>query len=249
MFRAMLSIGTTLAGFFLSAVALAQTPAVPAMTADEIVERNAAARGGLQAWRAVQSMSMRGTMDAGHDMTLPYSLELKRPRLLRLELEFQGNTAVQVYDGTHGWKFRPFLGKRVVEEMSPLELRAAASETPLDGALIDYAAKGYRLELLGSDTVETKPAYKLKVTMPGKIVRNVWVDAGSFLEVKVDGTRRMDGKDRVMEVYLRDYRPEGGLLIPHVLETAIDGVKARHRLVVQNVTVNPTLAESRFARP
>ena len=30
---------------------------------EQVVEKNIAARGGLQAWRAVQSLSMRGKMD------------------------------------------------------------------------------------------------------------------------------------------------------------------------------------------
>src|ERR1700675_2777897 len=35
------------------------------LTAAQIVERNIAARGGLQAWRSVQAMSWAGKMDAG----------------------------------------------------------------------------------------------------------------------------------------------------------------------------------------
>ena len=40
-----------------------QSPAK--LTAEQVIEKNVAARGGLQAWRAVQSLSMSGKMDAG----------------------------------------------------------------------------------------------------------------------------------------------------------------------------------------
>src|SRR6202158_1948518 len=37
----------------------------PSLTAQQIVEKHVAARGGLQAWRAVQTMSWSGKLDAG----------------------------------------------------------------------------------------------------------------------------------------------------------------------------------------
>ena len=41
-------------------------------------------------------------------------MELKRPRKMRFELQFNGQTAVQVFDGANGWKLRSFLNRRVV---------------------------------------------------------------------------------------------------------------------------------------
>jgi hypothetical protein len=215
----------------------------------EIVERNVAARGGMEAWRAIRSISMGGEMDAGHGMKLPYTLDLQRPHRSRLELHFQGNTAVQVFDGKRGWKVRPYLGAGKIEDYTAYELRAAAAEAELDGMLMDYRAKGYSLEVSGHDQVQGKDAYKITVTMPGNIVRHLWLDAQTFLEMKIDGTRRMDGRDRAMETFIRDYRLESGLLMPHTFETAVQGVKGRQTLVVQSVVLNPQLDAKRFAKP
>ena len=87
------------------------------LTADQIVIKNVAARGGLQAWRAIHSMKMAGKMDAGSkdNVQLPFVLKMERPRKSRLEINFAGSTAVQVYDGANGWKVRPFLGRLQVE--------------------------------------------------------------------------------------------------------------------------------------
>jgi len=46
---------------------------------------------------------------------LPFRMELARPNRSRLEIQFQGQTAVQVYDGKAGWKLRPFLGRLEIE--------------------------------------------------------------------------------------------------------------------------------------
>ena len=219
------------------------------LSVDQIVQRNASVRGGAEAWRAVRSISMIGEMGAGRGVQLPYVLDQKRPLKSRFELEISGKKAIQIFDGTQGFKTRPVSRTTEWEPMTPVELRQAGSETELDGLLIDYQRKGHRLELMGQESVEGRNTYKLEVVMPSGLVRHLWVDSESFLEVKVDSTRRMDGKDRVLETYLRDYRPEAGLLMPHIFETATQGIKERQRLVIRTVFLNPTLEDSLFTRP
>jgi len=66
-----------------------------------------------------------------------------------VEVLFDGKTAVQVYDGAHGWKLRPFLNRHDVEPFTADEARTEASRDDLDGPLIDYAAKRTKVELDG----------------------------------------------------------------------------------------------------
>jgi len=220
--------------------------------AAQIVEKNVAARGGLAAWRSVQTMSMSGKMEAGgqQNTQLPFTLEMKRTRKTRLELDFQGQTAVQVYDGTNGWKLRPFLNRSDVEPYTPEELKQASDQADLDGLLIDYAAKGSKVQLEAMDRVEGRDAYKLKLTLKDGQTWRIWIDAETFLDVKIDGfPRRMDGKMRPVEISMRDYRSVQGVMVPYVLETAVEGVKQTHKMTIEKVVVNPNLDDSRFAKP
>jgi len=234
-------------------VVAADAPAASAqLTADQVVAKNIAAKGGLQAWRAVQSMSFSGKVEAGgkQNVQLRFVMEMKRPRKTRVEIEFANDKAIQTYDGANGWKLRPFLGRRDVEQFSAEELRSASMELQLDGPLVDYAAKGTKVELAGVEKVEGHDAYKLKLTMNGGQVRHLWVDAQTFLEVKIEGQpRRMDGKMRPVEIYYRDYKSVNGLMVPHVLETTVQGVKPSHKMTIENVAVNPKLEDSLFAMP
>lgn len=229
------------------------SPQAPAkLTAAQIVEKNVSAKGGLQAWRAVQTISFSGKMDAGGKakVQLPFVLEKKRPGKTRIELVFANDTAVQVYDGVNGWKLRPYLGRRDVEPYSPEELKSAAFESDLDGPLVDYATKGNKVELEGVEKVENHDAYKLKLTMKGGQVQHIWVDTETFLDVKVEGTpRRMDGKMRPVSIYLRDYKDVNGLMIPYVSETAVQGYKDTHKIIIENVVLNPKLEDSLFTKP
>jgi hypothetical protein len=253
-------------------------PTAAKLTATEIVDRNVAARGGLAAWRAVHTMEMKGTMEAGGNQRatlpvpgttkammkgvsvvpprpkeqaqLPFVMDLERGRKVRLEIEFNGQTAVQVYDGAHGWKVRPFLNRHEVEDFTPEELQAASTQADLDGLLIDYAAKGSKVELESVDQVDGRNAYNLKVTDKSGNARHVWVDSETFLETKIEGTpRRLDGKYHPVAIYYRDYRSVSGLMMPYLLETAVEGSPYTEKIVIENIVSNPKLDESRFAKP
>lgn len=240
--------------------------AAPHLSAAQIVEKNVAARGGLAAWHGVRTMIWKGRMGAGatsyevvshgklearqrDEAQLPFALELKRPLKTRLEIQFNGQTAVQVFDGTNGWKLRPYLGRSNWDAYTPDEVKLSAAEPGVDGFLIDYAAKGARVELVGTEKVEDQDAYKLKVTLRGGQVRHVWVDARTFLEAKVEGLpRRLDGKLHNVEIYLREFKAEGGVVIPHVIETHVQGLRRAEKITIENAVVNPTLDDSRFTK-
>ena len=269
---------TAVVGSFLAlAVSLALGADVPSsaakLTAEQVIEKNVAARGGLQAWRAVQTLSMSGKMDAGGNESptrrvqgvrsdglqvpkrpaeqtrLPFRLELKRTRKSRLELDFRGQTAVQVFDGTNGWKLRPFLNRHQVEPFTADEMKAVAMQSDLDGPLMDYAAKGTKVELEGTEKVEGNDTYRLKLTFKNGQAQRVWVNAKTFLETKIEGTpRRLDGKYHPVEVYYRDYRAVSGLVMPHVMETKVEGVKQTEKIEIEKVAVNPRVEDSRFAK-
>ena len=110
-----------------AAQALAAGDVAAPLSAEQIVEKNIAARGGLAAWHAVQTLTLEGSMDAGgkDNKPLPFVLKLKRPHRSRLEIAFKDQTSVQVYDGAQGWKLRPFLNRNDVEPFSPAEARSA----------------------------------------------------------------------------------------------------------------------------
>jgi len=273
-----------------SAAATAIPANLPSLSAQQIAERNVAARGGLAAWEKVGAMTLAGKLDAGKErkdggeiavitnyqaralerakmrkaleegktpvpevakvIQLPFQMDLKRPTLMRLEIPFQGETAIQVYDGKNGWKLRPFLGRHEVEPFSDEELKLAASQQELDGALINYQAKGTRVELDGTEMLEGHANYRLKLTMKGGAVRHLWVDGQTFLESRIEGApRRWDGKVRTVYTWYRDYKSVDGLQVAHRLETQLSGVPGTENVYIEHVVLNPRLDSTRFSKP
>jgi len=270
---------------------LAADRAAPAgLSAAEIVDKNVAARGGLQAWRAIQTMTLSGRLGSGgnqrstlqvpnpagqsrgtlkdlvpsrrvEEVQLPFVMKLARPRKMRFELEFSGQTAVQVYDGANGWKLRPFLGRHVVETFTADELKTSSTQADLDGPLVDYAAKGTKVELAGTEKVEGRDTYKIKMTMKDGQALHVWIDAQSFLEAKIEGQpRKLDGTIHPVEIYFRDFRPVNALQIPFVMETKVlpvaktalglrDTPVPPEKIIVEKVLINPKFDEALFSKP
>jgi hypothetical protein len=208
------------------------------------------AGGNNQRLMKAPGMAPTAPQNPNAQVQLPFTLEMKRGRKSRLEIQFNGQTAVQVYDGTRGWKLQPYLNRKDVDSFTADELKVSADPADLDGQLIDHAAKGTKIDVEGVEPVEGTPAYRLKLTLKSGHVIHDWVDTKSFLEVKIEGApRRLDGRMHSVAVYLRDYRAENGLQIPHVLETTVQGVQRSERIQIDKVVVNPRLDDSRFAKP
>lgn len=180
---------------------------------------------------------------------LPYLIELRRPNQMRVELKVKDSTAIQVWDGVRGWKLRPWLGRHEVEEYTPEEVRLASRQQPLDGPLVDYAAKGSTLKAEGRETVDGKDCYKLAVTLKSGDVLTVWVDAQTFLIDQLGSIRSYGGKQRMLLTRMRDYRKVDGLMIPFQLEDQVRGVRGVQHIEIQQVAVNPPLPDGHFTRP
>src|SRR5207253_4860591 len=56
------------------------SPTVPTLSAAQIVEKTVAARGGLQAWRAVETMTLAGKMGAGGNQRAALSVRIPGTR-------------------------------------------------------------------------------------------------------------------------------------------------------------------------
>ena len=234
--------------------AAAQAPSEPArLTAAEIVERNAAARGGVEAWRKVETMAWVGRVESANQpgRRMPFVLEQKRPNRTRFELTVDGQKSLRVYDGTDGWKMRASLtSKPELVPYTPDELRFAHGAQAIEGPLMEYAAKGGSIKVDGLDEVDGHKAYALKLVLATGLTYRVWVDAETFLEVRYDREiRNTQGKSAVASVYFGNYRDFEGIKLPMSIETGGAAGTARDKLIIERVVINPHLEDRMFGKP
>jgi hypothetical protein len=247
-------------------------PAKPAnaakLSVEEILGRNAKARGGLPAWHKVRTMVQIGRIERGDQIpgaaarekravrlnpdaarVVAFRLEMERPNKMRLELEYQGATAIQAFDGVNGYTVQPSPSGAVAHPFSDAQTRASAEQQDLEGPLLDATAKGTVVSLDGVDTVNGRPAYKLALALKSGTIRHVWVDAETFFDVKIDGTRQIGERTWPVETFFGDFRKVGNLQVPYEIQTAVGGVHTMERIMLAKVILNAPLEPSRFTLP
>jgi hypothetical protein len=226
---------------------LAATTA-PAQTVDDVVRRYVEARGGAAKLRAVESLRFTGTMELP-EVSAPFVLELKRPNRMRTEFLVQGQTGVRAFDGQNAWERLPLPGEPP-RPMGPEEAAEARAQADVDlSPLVDSAAKGFTVELVGRDRLPGGETWKLIVRGREGPARTLHLDARTHLTVQTIDARSIEGKPVEMVTEISDYRALGGLVFPHRIETGPKGKPERQRLVIQKVEINPPLEAARFAMP
>ncbi len=247
---------TLACGFALAAAAPAPLPSVmPAgeLTAAQIVEKNARARGGVEAWSKIKTMAWAGHIESaavpGREM--PFLLEQQRPNQTRFEVMAQNQRSVRIYDGSNGWKLRP-LGNGAPEltAYSEDELSFARDAQVIDGPLMDDAARGAAIGLIGIDAIEGRKTYRLQVTLPSGVRHRVWVDAETFLEARFERDfRNAAGRSGVASVSYRSYQAFEGLQLPTTIEMVSADGGTVNRLVIEKIALNPQLDARMFSKP
>lgn len=219
------------------------------LTVDEILAKNFEAKGGVEKLKALQSVRFTGKMAMGGGMEAPISMTKKRPEMTRLDFTVQGMTGTQAYDGSTAWMVMPFLGKKDAEPMSGDMLREMKEQADFDGPTWDYKTKGHKVELIGKSDIEGTSAYKVKLTTKEGSESVIYIDADSFLEIKVEAKRKVQGQEVEGETSFGNYQEVDGLFFPFAIEMKAKGAPAGQTITIDKVEVNPTVADDTFKMP
>jgi hypothetical protein len=224
------------------------------LTAEQIVERNVAARGGVEAWRKIDTMMWYGHLESARAQlpSMPFTMQQKRPNKSHFEIITPGEKTLRVFDGAHGWKVKPARNGRGggAEPYTPQEVTFAFRAQGMDGPLIDYLAKRNTVALEGLDEIQGHKTFRLKVELASGETDHVWLDAITFLEVRYDRpSYGPAGTPQTVSLYYRDYRSVEGLQIPMVIETAGGPGSPPDKMVIDRVFLNTPIDDRAFAQP
>lgn len=227
--------------------------AVAEMTVEEIIAANLEAKGGEEAWRALETSRMSGKMmmggGAAGTMEMPFTVEFRAPDNVRLEFTMQGMTAVQAFDGETGWSIMPFLGKTEPEEMAEDQVKQLKNQADFKGVLVDYKEKGHTVELVGHEEVDGTPAYKLKVTRADGDVDHLYIDDEYFVEFKTESFREVQGMEMTINTVIGDYKEVDGLIFAHSMEMSYGDNPAQQVITIESIETGIELGDDRFAMP
>lgn len=234
----------------LLATPFSQAQETKQMTVDQLVAKNAEAKGGSEALRALQSLKLTGKMLVNEGkIEFGFAQTKKRPAAVRNEYTLQGMTIVQAYDGTEGWKISPFQGRKDPEKMSADDLKSLIEDAEVDGPLIDWKEKGSTVEYLGTEDVDGTQAHKLKVTRKSGDVNYVWLDPDHFLEIRILSQRQEHGAQVEVETDLGDYEKVNGVFVPFSVESGPKGTADKQKIIIDKAEGNVPLDETPFKFP
>ena len=259
----------------LAAIACALAAAAPAreaaraavLSADEIVEKNIAARGGLEAWRKIRTMMWVGHIESAHAPvpSMQFVLEQERPNKTHFEINAMGDRTLRVFDGLRGWKLRASRGRPEITPYTMEEVRFEQGGPGIDGVLIDLTGRGTSVAVAGIDEIDKRQAYHLNLRAVTGETQQVWVDAKTFLEIRYDrpapaasaapavpaaaDPAAAAAAPRTVSVIYREYQAFEGVKIPTVIETGGKAGNTPDRMVIEKVLLNPRLDARAFSDP
>lgn len=222
---------------------------VQGQTADELVQKNIQAKGGMEKIKAIRSVRITGKMTIGPGMRAVSMQENQRPNLLRETFSMQGMTAVKAYDGSTGWQIEPFEGHKDPQLMGEDDMRDMLLDADFDGPLVDYKEKGSTVEYLGHDVVDGDDALRLKVTLKNGDIVYYFLDPDTSLEIRKEVQEFIRGAVRESVTELGSYKPVQGVMYPFSISSGTKANPAEQTLTVEKIEVNPTTAAADFAVP
>ncbi len=220
-----------------------------AQTADELVNKNIQAKGGLDKIKAIKSIRMTGRLNAGGGFNAALTQENERPNLLRETLSLQGMTAITAYDGATGWQIQPFGGHKDPEFLGEDDLRGVQLDADFDGPLVDYKEKGNTVEYLGHDTVDGDDALRLKVTLKNGDILYYFLDPDTFLEIRRESQQFIRGSVRESVTEMGSYKPVAGVMYPFSLSQGSKTNPAEQTVTIEKMEPNVSIDKADFAVP
>lgn len=220
-----------------------------AQTADYIVAKTLQARGGVAAIKAIQTERLVGHISFANNPSGKFIVEIKRGGKMRETIGLGAKTMIETTNGKEGWRLMVADGTGTPVAMSAGELRNMAGGADIDGPLLDYASKGYKLELVGKDESGGKRSYKLKVTDKTGEIRYDYIDSSSYLEIKWQGQVENQGKTDTFASYFSDYRKVHGVMFAFQISSGTADHPEGQKIVFDRVEINVPLDDSIFGKP
>jgi hypothetical protein len=144
----------------------------------------------------------------------------------------------------------PFEGQTEPQIMTDQEAKDIEIQADVDGPLVDAAAKGNTIELVGKEKIEGGvEAWHLRISRKSGDTRDLYLDAKTYLQILAVSKRTNDGQTVEIRSKIGDYRNVGGLVLPHSFEASASGVPQTQALEFQEIELNVPLDDSRFAMP
>jgi len=205
----LLAVGSLLAGVM-----------VQAQTVDDIVNKHIDAIGGKDKLGAIKTvyteydMEVMGNQASG----VTYVVNGKG---YRNEVDFGGQKIIQCLTDHDGWSINPMQGQTSAEPTPADQVKASQSQLDVGGPLLNYAAKGHKVELLGKDSANGG-SYKLKLTTKEGTEITYLIDPNTYYITKTVVKANVNGQDvETTMAFSKHTKTDYGYVVPFATELTL----------------------------
>jgi hypothetical protein len=210
-----------------------------AIDADTLIAKNLEARGGADKLRAITSMHVLGKLRIGGGTEAKAEAFAAAPGKIRFEFSLQGLTAINAWDGEQAWAINPFQGRRDPQKTSADDAKGLILAADIAGPLLDWKAKGSKVEYLGTEDIDGTDAHKLRVTFKNGDSRVLFLDPDHFLEIRIEDHQFIRGQEQVSATDMGEYAQVDGVYFPF----------EQGQLQVESIELNKPVEASIFSFP
>lgn len=185
-----------------------------AQTVDEVINKHIEAIGGKERISRIQNVVMEGSLNyQGAEIAIVTTTV--HNKLNRQDISVNGMNGFDMMTEKEGWSYMPFMGMQKPEPKSAQEVLENKADMDVAGPLVDYIAKGHKVELVGKETIGGKNTHKIKLVLAGGKVLFVFIDAESNMIVRTIDKRKVNGQEIDLQTDLADYKEVEGVKMPY----------------------------------
>ena len=226
----------------LLALAAITTSVLNAQTVDEIIGKYADALGGKEKLSQVKSIYSENSVEVMGN-SVPQKEYLLVGKGLKREVEFNGSNIIECYTDKSGWTINPMMGGTDAQALPDALYKSNKPQIYLGGALIDYAAKGYKAELQGKDGGN----FKIKISGDGSETY-YFIDPTTYYLAKTVMKSEVMGQATEITTTYSDYKKtDFGVVLPYAKNIDMGMFQLAQK--VNKVEVNKEIDPKIFEMP
>ncbi|MBX2963008.1 MAG: outer membrane lipoprotein-sorting protein [Cyclobacteriaceae bacterium] len=227
-----------------------------AQSVDQVLDKYFEAMGGKDKLQKLKGIKMTAKLSQS-GMEIPLEIVNLADGRQYVSFSVQGMTGWQnVYDGATLWSTN-FMTMKPEKSDAEATENFKANIGAFPDPFLNYKDKGYKVELVGKETVEGSEAFKIKltrkpITVDGNKEENIsfyYIDADNYVAILVEQEIKSGQmKGMISQSTMSDYQEVDGLLFPFSMTQGVKGSPSQP-LVISKIELNPAVDDKAFKFP